>query len=77
MRHRSLLIVLLAIMLPVVTLYAQDEGAKKADDKTKEVEADKEKKELKLEDLFPKKSIFGPSARSTAFSFDGKWKSVV
>lgn len=29
--------------------------------------------ELKLEDLFPEKSLFGPSARSMAFSHDGRY----
>ena len=42
-----------------------------AKEKTSE---DKGKKdELTLEKLFPEKSFFGPSARSTAFSFDGKY----
>ncbi|MGF1581592.1 MAG: prolyl oligopeptidase family serine peptidase [Gemmataceae bacterium] len=31
------------------------------------------KDELKLKDLFPKKSFFGPSARSPEFSHDGKY----
>lgn len=37
--------------------------------------ADKDGKagELKLEDLFPQKSLFGPSARSPAFSNDGRY----
>jgi dipeptidyl-peptidase-4 len=30
-------------------------------------------KELKLEDLMPEKSVFGPSARHMAFSFDGQY----
>ena len=33
----------------------------------------KESDELKLEDLFPEKSLFGPSARSPEFSADGRF----
>lgn len=43
-----------------------------AEDKKTSQEKDK-KDALTLEKLFPKKSFFGPSARSTAFSFDGKY----
>ena len=32
--------------------------------------------ELELEELFPEKSLFGPSARNTAFSFDGKYAAL-
>ena len=31
-----------------------------------------QKEELKIDDLFPEKSVFGTSARSAAFSYDGK-----
>ncbi|MCZ6816209.1 MAG: hypothetical protein O7F76_05860, partial [Planctomycetota bacterium] len=33
----------------------------------------KSSKELTLEDLFPEKGLFGPSASSTEFSHDGKF----
>ena len=42
-----------------------------AKDKTLEEKGTKD--ELTLEKLFPEKSFFGPSAHSTAFSFDGKY----
>lgn len=44
-----------------------------AEDKKKATEEKGKKDELTLEKLFPEKSFFGPSARSTAFSFDGKF----
>ncbi len=43
-----------------------------AEDKQKTSEDDS-KQELTLEKLFPEKSFFGPSAESTAFSFDSKY----
>ncbi len=48
-------------------------------DDSKQVEAqesdqdDKSETELTLENLFPDKGLFGPSARSAAFSFDGRY----
>jgi len=46
-------------------------------DKNEQAETESEKKEdkqeLKLEDLFPEKSLFGPSASGMAFSYDGKY----
>lgn len=44
-----------------------------ADKQTKTESEQKEDKELKLEDLFPEKSVFGPSASGMAFSHDGKY----
>ena len=44
-----------------------------AEDKEKASEKKGKKDELTLEKLFPEKSFFGPSASSTAFSFDGKY----
>ncbi len=41
--------------------------------KEKSSEDKGKKDELTLEKLFPEKSFFGPSAKSTAFSFDGKY----
>ncbi len=41
--------------------------------KDKKSEEKGKKDELTLEKLFPEKSFFGPSARSMAFSFDGKY----
>jgi dipeptidyl aminopeptidase/acylaminoacyl peptidase len=46
--------------------------AKSRDKKSNEKDRDT-KDELTLEELFPEKSFFGPSARSMAFSFDGKY----
>jgi dipeptidyl aminopeptidase/acylaminoacyl peptidase len=42
-----------------------------AEEKTSEEKGKKD--ELTLEKLFPEKSFFGPSAKSTAFSFDGQF----
>jgi len=46
-------------------------------DKDKQAENDldqkEDKQELKLEDLFPEKGFFGPSASGMAFSHDGKY----
>jgi len=43
-------------------------------DKDDQLETEsKEKQELKLEDLFPEKGFFGPSASGMAFSYDGKY----
>jgi dipeptidyl-peptidase-4 len=44
-----------------------------AKDKDKAKEEKSKKDELTLEKLFPEKSFFGPSAYSTAFSFDGQY----
>ncbi len=41
--------------------------------KEKTSETKDEKDELTLEKLFPEKSFFGPSAKSTAFSYDGQY----
>ncbi|PQO28133.1 prolyl oligopeptidase family serine peptidase [Blastopirellula marina] len=39
----------------------------------KKTKKDDAKSELKLEDLFPEKSVFGPSARGAEFSADGRY----
>ncbi|GAA4425610.1 S9 family peptidase [Bremerella cremea] len=54
------MVFVIAALLPAVT-YAKNN---KTDDA---------KGELKLEDLFPEKSLFGPSARGTEFSADGRY----
>ena len=46
--------------------------AVEADAAAKDVKTDKQK-ELKLEDLMPEKSLFGPSASQMSFSFDGRY----
>ncbi|MCF7975770.1 MAG: prolyl oligopeptidase family serine peptidase [Phycisphaerae bacterium] len=59
------LLVLLGIGLATLA-FAGD-----ADQSSKDTKADT-KKELKLDDLMPEKSLFGPSAQNMAFSFDGR-----
>lgn len=72
MRIRSLMSVLL--LSGVTGLAVQAQETDKAQDETKQQEGQEEEtKELKLEELFPEKSFFGPSARSTSFSHDGAW----
>lgn len=74
------LILLLALslclgMFATVSI-AQDDKDQKQDSKptTQQEQKEKEKeKELTLERLFPEKGLFGPSARRTAFSHDGKY----
>ena len=69
MLKRKLAIVILVCLSLCANLTAEDNNkASKKKDKDKET-----KDELSLEKLFPKKSFFGPSARSMAFSFDGKY----
>jgi len=69
MLKRNLLIVILVCLSLCANLAAEDNNkASKNKDKDKET-----KDELTLEKLFPEKSFFGPSADSTAFSFDGKY----
>ncbi|NQV31053.1 MAG: prolyl oligopeptidase family serine peptidase [Phycisphaeraceae bacterium] len=46
--------------------------AVEADAAAKDAKTDKQK-ELKLEDLMPEKSLFGPSASQMSFSFDGRY----
>jgi len=65
---RTHLIIVMFVCLWAVVCAADEEK----DKKTQSDKAEK-KKELKLEDLFPEKSLFGPSARSMAFSHDGKY----
>ncbi|MEW4454481.1 prolyl oligopeptidase family serine peptidase [Bremerella sp. JC817] len=54
------IVFVIAALLPAVT-YAKN-------NKTDDAKGD-----LKLEDLFPEKSLFGPSARGTEFSADGRY----
>ncbi len=69
-RTLPLLVLTLSILSPTV-LMAQDDAAKTAQAATQEKK--EEKKELKLEDLFPERSFFGPSASNMAFSADGRY----
>lgn len=59
-------LVTLAIVIVIAALIPAVTHAKKP---KQDATAD----ELKLEDLFPEKSIFGPSARGTEFSADGRY----
>ena len=65
MLKRNLITVILVCLSLCVNLTAED--------KEKSSKKKGEKDELTLEKLFPVKSFFGPSASSTAFSFDGKY----
>ena len=72
----SLLVISLGLGICATFAIAQDDKDKKQDSEkaTQTEQKDKDKEnELTLERLFPKKSLFGPSARSTAFSHDGKY----
>lgn len=60
MRQLCFLLFIFLFVQPIEKLSAQEKG------KT-------EKDQLKLKDLFPEKSFFGPSARSPEFSHDGKY----
>jgi len=65
MLKRNLITVILVCLSLCVNLTAED--------KEKASKKKGKKDELTLEKLFPEKSFFGPSASSTAFSFDGKY----
>ena len=67
MPKRNLITIILLCLSLCAVLIAEDK-----DNTSKEKGKDK-KDELTLEKLFPEKSFFGPSARSMAFSFDGKY----
>jgi len=58
---------LLAALLLLPALPAQEEEAKDGDQKQDE------ELELTLENIFPEKGLFGPSARGAEFSFDGRY----
>ena len=79
MRHLMLLIVVLGLFVPAGIVRAQEDKqdqdtVTKADaEKADEKKAEEKEEELTLERLFPEKSFFGPSARSTDFSFDGRY----
>ena len=69
MKRTHLIIVIFVCLWAVVSAADKEKGRKTQSDK-----ADKTgKKELKLEDLLPEKSLFGPSALGMAFSRDGKY----
>ncbi len=65
MLKRNLITIILACLLLCTHLTAENKKG------TSEQKSKKD--ELTLEKLFPEKSFFGPSAGSTAFSFDGKY----
>ncbi len=60
------------LLLAAVLLCFGSVGSQSVYAQAKKKASDSEK-ELTLERLFPKESIFGPSARSTAFSADGRY----
>lgn len=61
-------LLLSALGVGLVTAKTEKEGAVAKSDQEETVQ---DKGELKLEDLLPEKSFFGPSASDTAFSYDG------
>jgi len=67
MLKRNLIFTIIVLLSLCAHLTAEDKN-KSSKDKGKG-----KKDELTLEKLFPEKSFFGPSASSTAFSFDGKY----
>ena len=67
-RNNLIGVLLFSICLTGLTWSADKD--KQAETQSKEKDA---KQELKLEDLFPEKSVFGPSASGMAFSHDGKY----
>ena len=64
-RHFLLIMLLVAIATSTCSTQAQT--------KTKSKKQVDEQKEITLERLFPKDSFFGPRARSTEFSHDGRY----
>jgi len=77
MKRRSWMVVglwcLLAVGLAFGTDEAKDDKGKAARKKGKAKDKQEQKQELDLKDLLPEKSLFGPSASQTAFSFDGRY----
>ena len=65
----TLLLLLLSFGLNSTSLAAQEKDSQKTDAES----AEKSETELTLENLFPEKGLFGPSARSAAFSADGRY----
>ena len=63
--------IIVLITLAAIAAARQDDSDKK-ESTTTQAATTQADTELKLKDLFPKKSVFGPSARSMAFSHDGK-----
>lgn len=70
-----LLLLMLDLCVPAMVARAQDKNEQnQADtDEDKTEQSEEEEEELTLERLFPEKGLFGPSARSMAFSQDGKY----
>ena len=73
----TLLLILTALGLSAPMSYAQEKDTKKGgveqESAEKSSKDEKSETELTLENLFPDKGLFGPSARSAAFSFDGRY----
>jgi len=70
-RQRWIIISLLTVLWAGAALaVTEDEDIKAKSDEETETE---KKEELKLEDLFPEKGFFGPSASGMAFSHDGAY----
>ncbi len=61
------------MLLASTALNAQDAKKKDADKSKQAAKQKSADDELKLEDLFPEKSMFGPSASSPEFSSDGRF----
>ena len=68
MRSLSVCVLVAALATPLSS--TAEPGAKPPEEKSTETA---KKAALKLEDLFPEKSFFGPAAGSAAFSADGKY----
>lgn len=75
MLYRNMLSIVLAALMPIAALVERDSPRSPQDDQEQsdQQETTNEERELKLKDLFPEKSFFGPSASRTAFSFDGRY----
>ena len=67
MKMRNFLLISVLFVFAAGVVFAGD-----GDGKAKE-QKDEKKEELKLKDLFPEKSLFGPSAYYMAFSEDGRY----
>ena len=75
MRKLILLLVVLGLLSPAgfAAMQEKDDQQQTTDDEDKTQQSDDKEEELTLKQLFPEKSLFGPSARSMAFSEDGKY----
>ena len=74
-RKLILLLVVLSLLSPatVGAMQEKDDQQQTTDDDDKTQQSQDKEEELTLKQLFPEKSLFGPSARGMAFSEDGKY----